>query len=103
MDNAEVEGGPHGVTLGAEQGVTTWYRYRSVADATRLGRAEDTLTRDRVWLTKAADLNDPFECRFKISFEGSTHEKVTSYAAMLERQGRREKEGTFGLDICRIA
>lgn len=46
------------------------HRYRSPDDVHR-GRLEDLLTCNRIWATSPTRFNDPYDCRARLSFDGS--------------------------------
>jgi len=62
------------------------YKYRSVTEETKeLDRVRQTIVEDKVWFPSPSDLNDPFDCRLSIAFDGNDHEWRDRFRALFRR------------------
>lgn len=81
------ESAPTHVAEDGESGrreIITLYKYMSLAGQ-RLEYAEDMLERNRIFLSRPDDFNDPFDCRFRLAFDATHEEKIAGFAGVLCR------------------
>jgi len=62
--------------------VITLYKYMSLAGQ-RLEYAEDMLERNRIFLSRPDDFNDPFDCQYKQVFNATREERIGRFVRVL--------------------
>src|SRR5215210_905340 len=59
----------------------------AVSEETKeLDRVRQTIVEDKVWFPSPSDLNDPFDCRLSIAFDGNDHEWRDRFRALFRRE-----------------